>query len=447
MVARGSARTLRRIGYGVAGLLGAFLVWSVWQGIAPGRRPEVRAEVKAAGLVLFTHDWKPKDPLAKGDGLGPVFNARSCVACHSQGGVGGGGDLDHNVLAFEAHPTVDRRQVRGGMVHKFAVDDRDREAVEQLRKVFPVVRRAPALPDFDPVRTESVNSTALFGAGLVDTIPSGSIVAVQRQQRLAKLGKEFRSDFRGAVPGRVRVLPDGRIGKFGWKAQFATLKEFVASACANELGLGTPTIEQAKPLARTVGLNVASGPKGAPDLDSGQVGALLAFVSALPTPRQVLPTDPVRRGQAERGQALFNQIGCAECHTPDVGEVTGVYTDFLLHRLDEQSLGGGGGYGQPRDVPPVPLPDDSPVAEEWRTPALWGVADSAPYFHDGASATLKAAIVRHRGDAVDVTEDYQALPDRDQQAIITFLKTLKAPTDAKPAEPVREQPSGLAMAR
>jgi CxxC motif-containing protein (DUF1111 family) len=55
----------------------------------------------ASGRVLFEHDWQPGDALAGGDGLGPVFNERSCVACHFQGGVGGGGPTSKNVAAFE----------------------------------------------------------------------------------------------------------------------------------------------------------------------------------------------------------------------------------------------------------------------------------------------------------------------------------------------------------
>ena len=105
----------------------------------------------------------------------------------------------------------------------------------------------------------------------------------------------------------------------------------------------------------------------------------------------------------------------------------------MLHRLDDRALGSGGGYGQPREMPPMPLPEEHPLPEEWRTPALWGVADSAPYFHDGQSMTLESALLRHRGDAEDVTEDYRSLHDRDQQALLAFLRTLKAPKDAKPA--------------
>src|SRR5262249_4154045 len=77
-------------------------------------------------------------------------------------------------------------------------------------------------------------------------------------------------------------------------------------------------------------------------------------------------------------------------------------------------------------------PDHLQRPEEWKTPALWGVADSAPYFHDGASPTLDSAITRHRGDAKNVTARYEELGSTGKSALIAFLKTLKAPPDAVP---------------
>ena len=68
------------------------------------------------------HQWVANDPRAHGDGLGPVFNANSCVACHFQGGVGGGGDSAHNVIAYEVHPNIRDRNLQKGLVHAFAVE-------------------------------------------------------------------------------------------------------------------------------------------------------------------------------------------------------------------------------------------------------------------------------------------------------------------------------------
>ena len=103
------------------------------------------------------------------------------------------------------------------------------------------------------MRIESINSTALFGDGLIDRSAGIGDPAQPRSPRGVKqIGREIGGDFHTAGSGRPRILADGRLGKFGWKAQFATLEEFVAAACANELGLGNPLMEQAKPLAAKI---------------------------------------------------------------------------------------------------------------------------------------------------------------------------------------------------
>jgi len=382
---------------------------------------------------LFEHEWQPGDSLAGGDGLGPVFNEHSCVACHFQGGVGGGGDFKHNVKSFEVHPVPGRPEVTGGVLHSFAITKDCRESQTGLHDFFAVVPGGLKIVggcrietrDFDPVRIHSVNATALFGAGWIDRISGKSILYQSRRTSFEAIRKELLADLNGISPGRPRVLPDGRIGKFGWKAQFATLEEFVASACANEIGLGNPVMEQAKPLAHALYTKVD------PDLNQAQFRSLVAFVDTLARPTEVVPLDPTQRGLFERGKTLFEQVGCAACHTPEIGGVAGIYSDFLLHRVANASTLGSG-YSE---VPSTPLPDGHPLPDEWKTPPLWGVADSAPYFHDGGSPTLEAAILRHHGDAVNVTKAFESLSTADRDAIIGFLKSLKAPAEAKPADP------------
>jgi CxxC motif-containing protein (DUF1111 family) len=393
------------------------------------RAPRAPVEVRLAGLDLFVHEWQPHDKLAHGDGLGPVFNERSCVACHFQGGVGGGGSPKANVLAFEAMPTPARREVQAGLIHKFAVEPRFSERALVLKTLFPTVPGGVEVRgicfserhDFDPVRTQSLNSIALFGAGWIDGISTRAITHQRMRRSVTAIGHELGGDFAGIPAGRPRILPDGRVGKFGWKAQFATLEEFVAAACANEIGLGTPRLAQAKPL----GAAPASAMAGT-DLDQAQFQALVAFVATLPRPEEIGPTDPRGRLQLERGKTVFAEIGCAACHTPELGGVTGVYSDFLLHRIVDNRKA----YSERPEVPPPP---DHPLPEEWKTAPLWGVADSAPYFHDGSSPTLDAAIVRHEGDASAVAEVYRKLSPGDRSALLMFLGSLKAPADAEPA--------------
>jgi len=385
-------------------------------------------------MELFEHEWQVHDPIAKGDGLGPVFNGKSCVGCHFQGGVGGGGANQHNVVSFELLPTKERPELKGGLIHAFAVENRFTEKLGNLKKMYPIIPGCVKLEggcqvlikDFDPIRTERVNSTALYGAGWVDRLSGKTIYRNGFKKSFAKVSRELSGQFDGVMPGRPRVLPDGRIGKFGWKAQFASLEEFVAAACANEIGLGNPKMDQARPIGHDY-------PDVPADLDRGQFRSLVAFVDTLARPVEILPTNPAQANQATRGKALFDQVGCASCHTPDIGGLEMVYSDFLLHRLDDRTKGGQG-YTT-TETPEVPLPDAFPLPEEWKTPALWGVADSAPYMHDGGAMTLEAAISRHHGDAEPILEVYNRLTEADRGAIVAFLRTLRAPTEAKPANP------------
>jgi CxxC motif-containing protein (DUF1111 family) len=426
-------RVRRRVGAGMFSVVVVGTLWSLSPGVPVWHEPSAPSELKQAGLELFRHEWQPNDPEALGDGLGPVYNDRSCVACHSQGGVGGAGDNSHNVTVFEAFPTEDRPEVKGGLVHHFATENRLLEGSKELQKLFPLVPRVTLVidgcqaefRDYNPVRIQRVNPSPLFGAGWIDRISEKTIRAESAKTSTSLVLRELGGDFRVSTAGRPRILPDGRLGKFGWKAQFATLEEFVAAACANEIGLGNPVMPQARPMACRN--EAATGN----DLDPERFRALVAFVDTLARPIEVVPDDAALREQTGYGRKLFDRIGCAVCHVPDMGGVQGVYSDFLLHRMGGEDASAGG-YG---DASPVPLPEEHPRSDEWRTPPLWGVADSAPYLHDGSCSTLEQAVLGHHGDAKNVLFLYEHLYSEDRAAVIAFLKTLRAPRDAIPASP------------
>src|SRR5262245_32453173 len=326
------------------------VLWFLSPGLPVLWGPSASAATKEAGRAIFEHEWAINDPLAHGDGLGPVFNARSCVACHFQGGVGGGGDVAHNIHNYSVVPTAGDATFHSGTVHSGAASATCKESFDLVRRRFPVVRGGQRtdpgsgcgyfVPDFDPVRMQSLQATALFGAGWIDRISPKAITHSLMSQAIANSAKEFQLDFSGIPAGHVRTLPDGRIGKFGWKAQFATLEEFVAAACANELGLGTPLAEQVKPFPKP------DYPASATGLDNSQFRDLLAFVDTLPRPIEQQPSDAAERAAATHGKQLFMSIGCTACHTPDLGGVKGVYSDFLLHQLDS-SIAAGAGYDPP----------------------------------------------------------------------------------------------------
>jgi CxxC motif-containing protein (DUF1111 family) len=342
--------------------------------------PPVPAD--ADGEELFARVWTEGDPRAAGgDGLGPIYNEASCVACHAQGGVGGGGPADKNVRLLT---------VRG-------------ETRVKHRVGAPKVRE-PATSllvgtGFFPFPTVSERNTpALFGAGLVDRVPESAIVAGS----LRPVPK--------GISGRPALDEEGRAGRFGWKGQIADLETFVAKACANELGLDVPTAAQPS--------SDQHPPPPRHDLDDEDLAALTAYVSLLPAPEEVPHPD------RELGEALFDTVGCAGCHSPALGGVEGLYSDLLLHDMGPDLADGASGYGI---VVQVAKSDGPASAQEWRTPPLWGVADSGPWLHDGRALTLDEAVRLHEGEAAAVTKAYRRLPEADRQALLAFLGTLTAP--------------------
>jgi CxxC motif-containing protein (DUF1111 family) len=392
----------------------------------------VSPRAAAAGEELFRHEWTPNDTFASGDGLGPVFNARSCVECHDQGGTGGGGSLDKNVTVYGIPPNHDPRGLPpAGVVHQKAVRPELQETLAQVHSGLP---NAPMLPlaailegagtRIQGVQISQRNTPALFGAGLIDAVPDNEIVAHQREHTDAAslLGLNGARD--GLVRGRVARLVDGRIGRFGWKGEFATLNDFVKAACANELGLSNPERPQPRPLG-TPGY-----PAKGTDLTDAQCELISGFIRSLPQPVETVPTESVFRRVVEQGRVLFGEVGCADCHTPKLGSAIGLYSDLLLHDMGVDLESAPGAYGEP----PVPAPqfaaDSRPNPAEWRTPPLWGVADSAPYLHDGRAATLEEAVTRHGGEAAGVAKRYEKLPAQDRAAVMAFMRSLRSPASA-----------------
>src|SRR5207245_755848 len=99
------------VGIGMLLCCALAVAWFFLPGLPVLIGPWATASTKALGKEMFEHECEANDPLANGDGVGPVFNAKSCVACHFQGGVGGGGDNKHNVHTFEVMPTANSPEV------------------------------------------------------------------------------------------------------------------------------------------------------------------------------------------------------------------------------------------------------------------------------------------------------------------------------------------------
>jgi len=132
------------------------------------------------------------------------------------------------------------------------------------------------------------------------------------------------------------------------------------------------------------------------------------------------PAAPGPAGQdADRGQRIFAEIGCAACHVPELRtapssnplfdrKLVRLFSDLLLH-----DVGTGDGIVQ-----------EAAAGEEIRTPALWGLRLRRPLLHDGSAATPEAAIRRHDNEAARAREKFAALADPDRQALLAFLHSL-----------------------
>jgi len=302
------------------------------------------------------------------------------------------------------------------------------------------------------------NTPALFGTGLIDSIPERVLeeVAAEQAKRAANQPadsanskvrqKMLKMGLGTSDPlpekGRVSKLKDGRVGRFGWKGHVASLKDFTLQACAIELGLEVPGVPQSplpwKPGYKAPGL----------DLTAQQCDALIAFVAALPRPKERKPETDRHEAEIVHGRKLFGQVGCAACHRPKLGDVEGIYSDLLLHDMGDE-LSDFGSYGTPiladsgdGKVDPIPElkldgsepdrkkekpPKFGAAPREWRTPPLWGFRDSGPYLHDGRANTLTEAVARHGGEGQESSLRFLELSGQERRQVELFLKSLTAP--------------------
>jgi CxxC motif-containing protein (DUF1111 family) len=417
-------------------------------------------ELEAEGEKLFRRRWASEtEDWASSDGLGPLFNERSCAACHFLGGLGGAGPRKRNVellsiVAPTGELSPDRarklnqfvRQIHPGfagrtslVLHKYSINPqydswrqkllgRHRDARVPLLGTDHRVR-AVALAETGDIRIGRVvfrrterNTPALFGAGLVDQIRPGTL----RQMALSQ--KRHSRSMAG------RVAPG--FGRFGWRGQTASLHDFVAEACANELGLQTSgAFQPSGPLAPT-----SENP--GPDITLPDVRALVEFIRQLPPPRQLEPRGKAEASSWRRGGQLFAEARCQVCHAPRLQNVAGIYSDLLLHDMGRglsdpsparagpataiaTTSGSGSSYSTAPQV--ILAPTSRDPKSEWRTPPLWGVRDSAPYLHDGRAATIEQAIRLHGGQAQASADYFRQLDEEDQARLIAFVRSLGAP--------------------
>lgn len=411
------------------------------------------------GNGLFRKDWvaAPSSTLAS-DGLGPLFNARSCQGCHLKdaGGVvpDAGEEPVSLFLRLSVPPTSDeeRREldhrlsvlpepVYGHQLQNFAVTGLPAEA--RLHIDWEPVEVRLNGGEFVHLRKPAYRITDLgYGALRADVMMSpriapqmiglGLLEAIHEADILANADRRGDPD---GVRGKARLLRDPvtdqlLLGRFGWKAGQPGVKQQSARAFLDDMGLSTPLLPLHWGECTTRQSPCLDLPHGAqPHLGEAEVpGELLDFVAfyaanlAVPARRDI--DDP----QVLAGKRLFHTARCTACHVPKYVtrrdaerpehrfQLIWPYTDLLLHDMGE-------GLADHR-------PEGNANGREWRTPPLWGlglvrtVNERGSFLHDGRARTVLEAILWHDGEGRAARDRVVAMTPQQRADLLRFLDSL-----------------------
>lgn len=339
-----------------------------------------------------------RDVATREDGLGPIFNRDSCAACHNEPSLGGGSNITVTRFGHSTGQAFDPLTSLGGsLLQERAIDQSALEKIPSQANV-----------------TAKRQSTSLYGLGLIEAIPDATILRGVRTKAVS------------GVLGRASMVADVAtkktlVGRFGWKAQQATLLTFAGDAYLNEMGITNRLFpNENAPNGNTSllkSLDKVKDPEDVVDSATGKadIDRLADFMRLLAPP----PTGSTTASTAF-GAKIFGDIGCTLCHTPSM--TTGsnsvsalssksvmLYSDLLLH--DMGSLGDGIGQG-------------SAGVRDMKTPPLWGVGSTAPYLHDGRARDLDQAIRLHDGEAATIRDNYNKLATDQKNLLNEFLKSI-----------------------
>ncbi len=399
-----------------------------------------------AGNAAFNQPWVEAPASTDGhDGLGPLFNARSCAACHFKDGRGRPPlEPDEDFLGLLLRLSVDGKGKHGeavpdpnygGQLQPFAQDDvpaegtprvsyeeipgeyADGEAFTLLEPTY--VIESPAYgPLADDLRISPRVAPAVFGLGLLEAIA---------EERLLELADPDDTDGDG-ISGRVNHVWDVAsesvtIGRFGWKAEQPSVRQQSAGAFLGDIGVTSSmfpnqdcTSNEPECLAATEG--------GTPELDDEILDRVELYGQLLAVPVR----EGFRSESILQGKQLFSSLGCADCHTPS--HVTRAdaaleelrsqkiypYTDLLLHDLGE-------GLSDHR-------PSFEAEGNEWRTPPLWGlrlysvVGHHDRLLHDGRARGVAEAILWHGGEAQNARDAFVELSATERELLVHFVESL-----------------------
>src|SRR5215471_16396309 len=348
-------------------------------------------------------------------GLGPVFNATSCSECHQNPVSGGASQITEIRVGHRddngnfVNPSV---TIHGGVISgRSLIND---------RAVCPDAQEH--VPEAENIRTlRAVLNT--LGDGFVEAIDDSTLTGIAGNQP-ALSG--------GAIHGEAIQVPileapgQTRVGRFGWKDQHGSLLSFTADAYVNEMGITS----RLKPSDLSTVCKTTTDPEDTPDdLGMANIDHFAQFMRGTKAPPRdtVLAATP----EAVAGQHVFEAIGCNICHVESIAtapsgtalnggkftvpdalgnKIIHPFGDFLLH-----DVGTGDRIVQagPQDT-----------AMKLRTAPLWGLRMKARFMHDLESLTLENAILRHRGEALQVERRFRNLTASEKEQLIAFLKSL-----------------------
>jgi hypothetical protein len=327
-------------------------------------------DMTAMGADMFATDLSPLQL------VGPLFNGRACGDCHNdpvQGGMGATPDSFVTRVGRLTNGVFDPLTGQGGPIARA-------HSISELG--FPCGLR-PGVPPLANV-TSRRSAMTLRGTALMDFVQDRDVLVAQAAEP-------------AGVRGKINVLSDGRFGRFGWKAQFATLVEFMGDAFTHEMGVTNPLAPEDE--VRACGAALLD-----PEIDATPVQAVTAFMNTLD------PAVPDATCLASAGAATFATLGCAGCHTPSFpgpGRTINLYSDLLVHDMgtafDDHFVAGAAG------------------GTEWRTAPLWRASERVHFLHDGRAATMADAIAAHGGQAAAAAAGFTALDATTRQALLDFL--------------------------
>ncbi|MCP5277770.1 MAG: thiol oxidoreductase [Thiobacillus sp.] len=404
------------------------------------------------GNSFFKRNWveAPSSTRAR-DGLGPHFIARSCGGCHVNDGRGEPPKPGEQPVSLLLRLSIPGVGVHGGIVPEPTYGDQfNNAAVQRVKPEGKVVishaevrgRFADGTPytlkqpryaftglGYGPMAKGVMVSPRvapqIIGVGLLEAIAEDDILANAREQTATQ------GPVKG-MPNRVWDAPAGRmmLGRFGWKANVATIAHQTAGAFNGDIGITSSVFpDEACTVAQQDCLAAPRGSQGkTPEIDDKTLGDVVFYQATLAPAARRKPNDP----QVRQGQNLFTQAQCGTCHRPSYvttasptpqfsspalnGQRIWPYTDLLLHDMGENLADG--------------RPDGQATGRQWKTPPLWGVGlikdvnGHARLLHDGRADGVLEAILWHGGEAEDSRARVLRMSRPERDALVKFVESL-----------------------